>query len=241
MTTADPGARRLSLRRPADGVESPAPGPQRGALARPSQWLVRLRDPQDPHSEQVRALRTELLLRHDGDGGANMVALLSPQAGEGRSWLAAQLAVAFAQFGRPTLLVDADLRRPTQHLVFAADNRHGLSQGLAGGAAPVAQPVEGCPALSLLTAGPAPSNPLELLWDPRFGAMVESWRSGYAFVVIDTPPVAPYSDALAVAARVGRVLLLSRAHHTPYRATRELLQRLAAAQARVLGAVLNRF
>ena len=213
----------------------------RAKRARPGPELVLPRDPFDTRSEKLLALRTELLLRHDADSRANMVALLSPCAGEGRSQLAAELALAFAQLGHPTLLVDADLRRPRQHLLFSADNEHGLSQSIAKRETPLLQPVENMPQMSLLTAGPTPLNPLELLSDGYFERMVRDWRQSYEFVVIDTAPVNQFSDGLAVATLVGRVLVLSRANYTPYPQQREMLRRLTATRSQILGAVINHF
>src|SRR5204863_1035561 len=113
-------------------------------------------------SEQIRLLRTELLLRHEG-AGANLIAVVSANPGEGRSQLAAELAISCSQLGQPTLLVDADLRRPRQYALFDADNRRGLACALAHGVKPLLQAVEGLPSLALLTSGPSPPNPLELL------------------------------------------------------------------------------
>jgi protein-tyrosine kinase len=212
-----------------------------GKTGSPADRLVLAYSPYHPRSEQVRMLRTELLLRHEDDEGANAVAVLSPGAAEGRSQLAAELAIAFAQLGRPTLLVDADLRRPQQHLLFNADNSVGLAQAIAHEQLPRFQSVKGLPSLFLLTAGPPPPNPLELLSDRSFELMVADWRQHFQFVVIDTPPVARYADGLAVATVVGRVLTMSRARHTRYRDTRDMLRRLGATQARILGAVINHF
>jgi receptor protein-tyrosine kinase len=208
---------------------------------KPCDQLRLAHDPYDPHSEKVRALRTELLLRHEAVGRANIVALLSSSSGEGRSQLCAELAIAFSQLGQPTLLVDADLRHPRQHILFNADNQQGLSQAIARGDTPYLHPVEGLPHLSLLTAGPSPHNPLELLSDSRFERLIEDWRRNFEFVVLDTAPVNQYADGLAVATLVGRVLLVSRAAHTPYNDTREMLRRLSATQAQVLGAVISHF
>lgn len=206
---------------------------------RPGEPLVIAHDPYHARSESIRALRTELLMRHEHENKGNVVAVLSPCPGEGRSMLAAELAIAFSQLGEPTLLVDADLREPGQHLLFGADNQQGLAQSLSDEAPPHVNPVENLPQLFVLSAGSMPPNPLELLSGARFEALVEQWRSRYRHVVIDTPPVAIYSDALAVATAVGRVLVLSRAQHTPYQETRELLRRLAATQSQILGAVMS--
>lgn len=207
----------------------------------PADCLVLAHSPYHPRSEQIRMLRTELLLRHDAAEGANLTAVLSPCAGEGRSQLAAELAIAFAQLGRPTLLVDADLRHPQQHVLFNADNTRGLAHAMARNEVPRFQAVQGVPSLFLLTAGAPPANPLELLSDRCFESMVGDWRERFQFVVLDTPPVSRYADGLAVATIVGRVLSLSRARHTPYRDTRDMMRRLGATQSRILGAVINHF
>jgi protein-tyrosine kinase len=207
----------------------------------PDDRLIMAHDPRDPRCEKIRALRTELLLRRESPDRADVIALLSPCAGEGRSQLAAELAIAFAQTGRPTLLVDADLRRPRQHLLFGTDNRQGLSQAIEAGVKPYLHDVHGLPRMSLLTAGAIPSNPLELLSSRGFAAMIEDWRDNFEFVVIDTAPVMHFSDGLAVANFVGRVLTLSRAQHTSYRAMQDMLRRLAATRSQILGAVISHF
>jgi receptor protein-tyrosine kinase len=208
---------------------------------KPSVRLLLPYDPFDPRSEKIRTLRTELVLRHEGREGANMIALISPGNGEGRSQVAAELAVAFAQLGRRTLLVDADLRRPAQHILFMAKNHLGLAQAIARGEQPRFRPVEGLENLMLVTAGPTPRNPLELLSDRVFREMIEHWRANFDFVVIDTPPASRYADALAVSSVVRRVVALARAGHTPYGSTREMIRRLNAAGTEVLGAVINHF
>jgi protein-tyrosine kinase len=215
-----------------------AAGPR---LARPSPRLAGAYDAFDPRCEEIRALRTELLLRREPGDLADVIALLSPRTGDGRSQLAAELAIAFAQLDRPTLLVDADLRNPSQHLLFAADNKFGLSQAIKHGDTAYLHPVDGVPQLSLLTAGPAPDNALELLLNKRFATLLDEWRESFDFVVVDTAPITEYSDGLAVANLVKRVLVLTRARHTPYRESRDLLRRLAAIRSQVVGAVINHF
>jgi len=236
----------LDVAPPADHDEAPGVAQQLVAaqadLLRPGNVLRIAHEPFHPHSEQVRLLRTELLLRHSVWGEANAVALVSACAGEGRSQLAAELALAFAQLDRPTLLVDADFRRPRQHVLFGADLDNGLAPALAvGGASPVMHGVEGFPRLSLVTAGVCPPNPLELLTDRRFEALMEEWRRRFDFIVVDTPPITDFADGLAVATIVGRVLTVNRARHTPYDKAREMLRRLAASDAVVLGGVLNHY
>ncbi|GAC1630550.1 MAG: hypothetical protein NVS9B10_23060 [Nevskia sp.] len=221
--------------------QSYQPPQPRQKVARIGTELALSRSPFDARSEQLLALRTELLLRFDSDSGANMLALISPSAGEGRSRLCAELALSFAQLGHPTLLVDADFRNPKQHILFESENEHGLSRAIAKHESPRPETVEGIPQLSLLTAGPKPVNPLELLSDGHFQRMVRDWQNSYEFVVIDTAPVTTFSDGLAVATLVGRVLAVSRANHTGYRQQREMLRKLAVTRAQILGAVINYF
>jgi protein-tyrosine kinase len=213
-----------------------------GTEVRPGRRLGLTREPYGTHSEQIRALRTELQLRCPPTGKANVIAVLSANHGEGRSQLAAELAIAFAQLGARTLLIDADFRHPFQHELFDCENLEGLSQAIEGKAhATSLHPVEGVPEMTLLTAGPVPPNPVELLSDGRFAQRMMQWRDKYAFVVIDTPPISRCSDALAVAAIAGRVLMVTRAKHTPHRLVKDLLRRLVNTQAQVLGAVVNTF
>jgi receptor protein-tyrosine kinase len=214
---------------------------RQGERVAPSRQLILAHDPDNPRSERLRALRTELLLLHESGRAANVLAVVSPGPGEGRSQLCAELAISFAQLGRRTLLVDADMRKPHQHVLFGSTNQHGLSQSIAHNEKPYYHPVTGLPFMHLLTAGPVPPNPLELLSDGRFSNLVNDWRNAYEFIVLDTPPVESCADGLAVATVAARALVLSRARHTSFNSTRALLRRLASTQSRLLGAVINHF
>jgi receptor protein-tyrosine kinase len=212
------------------------------AQVRPGSQLILVHEPDNPRSERLRALRTELmLLLSEARNQANLIALLSPCAAEGRTQLAAEMAIAFSQLGRRTLLVDADLRRPRQHKLFGTDNQWGLAQALAFGEPPKLLGVEGLPQLSLLLSGPLAPNPLELLSDGRFEQLMSEWRYHYQFVVIDTPPVSEYADGLAIATLAGAVLVVGRAAQTAHRSMKEMLRRLASTKSRILGAVINEF
>jgi capsular exopolysaccharide synthesis family protein len=214
---------------------------RQGERVAPSKRLILAHEPDNPRSERMRALRTELLLLHQSGRGANVLAVVSPGSGEGRSQLSAELAISFAQLGRRTLLVDADMRKPQQHVLFGSTNQHGLSQSIAHNEKPYYHPVTGLPFMHLLTAGPIPPNPLELLSDGRFSNLVNDWRNAYEFIVLDTPPVEDCADGLAVATIAARALVLSRAKHTSFNSTRALLRRLASTQSTLLGAVINHF
>jgi receptor protein-tyrosine kinase len=213
-----------------------------GHQVRPGRDLVIVHEPYSARSETLRALRTELMLLADGANRAVNIAIVSPLPGEGRSQLAAELAVAFAQLGRSTILVDADLRNPRQHQLFdATDPMRGLAQAIAGRTSPYVHAVQGFEQLHLVAAGGSAPNPLELLSDSYFRQLVGDWSGSYHFVIIDTPPVSAFADGLAVATVAGRALVVNRAAHTPYDAMKELLRRLATAESQLLGAVLNRF
>jgi len=214
---------------------------RQGSEVTPGPQLQVAFDKANPRNEKMRALRTELLLLNETSNSANVMAVLSPTSGEGRSQLCAELAISFAQLGRRTLLVDADMRKPHQHVLFGSGNEFGLSQAISQNTKPYLHPVKGLEHMFLLSAGIIPSNPLELLSDGRCEKLVTDWRSGYEFVIIDTPPVSLYSDALAMATMVGRVLILSRAKMTSYKNAGEMMRRLKTTRAQVLGGVINHF
>lgn len=212
-----------------------------GEPLKPGMKLILAHDPYDQRSERLRALRTELLLLNDTARGANIVPVLSPGANEGRTQLAAELAISFAQLGRRTLLVDADMRKPGQHELFHSDNQFGLSRAISLGEKPLFHPVIGLPTMRVLTAGPIPPNPLELLSDGRFEHLLSEWRKNYEFIVIDTPPISQCADGLAIATLAASFLLVSRSQHTSFKITRAALRRLETTQSKILGAVLNNF
>ncbi len=210
-------------------------------VVKPSRQLVIAHAPDDPRSEAIRALRTELLLRNEPGLRCNMLSLISASAAEGRSQLAAELAIAFSQLRCRTLLVDADLRRPSQHRLFNADNHVGLTQALIAGGGARLLGIEGLPHLWLLTAGPTAPNPSDLLGGERTEALVAQWRRDFQFVIVDNPPIGEFSDGLIMAALTGRVLILSRANISTHQSMKEMLRRLVSTQSRIVGSVINSF
>src|SRR5262249_7526218 len=147
-------------------------------------------EPFHPRAEELRALRTQLSMRWSRAGAIRKVLVVaSPGSGEGRSYVAANLAVAFAQLGERTLLVDADLRAPRQHRIFNVPERIAPPAGLAGGADRGATaPVREFGRLSLLPAGVPPPNPQELLSSPALGRFLEEARAEFDVILLDTPP-----------------------------------------------------
>jgi protein-tyrosine kinase len=224
---------RMSLNRglPVKYVGTVKPGPS----------LILVRDPDNAYSEQIRALRTELLLLNGASRSGNLIVILSPCQGEGRTQLCAELAIAFSQLGQRTLLVDADLRRPRVHALFESDNTFGLGQALASGGVPQLLGVEKLPHLSVLIAGPSVPNPLELLTNGHFQRQMSDWRKKYSMVIIDTPPITEYADGLAIASFADQVLIVGRAGSTPHKNMKEMLRRMAGTQSRIVGAVISSF
>ena len=207
----------------------------------PGPELVLAHDPHCTRSEAMRTLRTELLMRTSGRRGAGIFAILSPNSGEGRSQLCAELAIAFAQLGGRTLLVDADMRRPRLHSLFGADNHIGLAQSLTDSDTQRLRGVEGVAQLALLTSGATPNNPLELLSGSRFERTMADWRRAYEFVLIDTPPTSKFSDALTIATAAGNVITVGRTASTSFSSLTEMQRKLETTRARIVGGVINSF
>jgi receptor protein-tyrosine kinase len=202
--------------------------------------LVTAHDPFDGQSEVIRDLRTQLLMQW-GAANRKVLAVVSPDSRDGRSYLAANLAVAFAQLGERTLLVDADLRVPRQHRVFGLPDGRGLAQVLTGrGGLEDAESVPYFEGLSVLAAGTAPPNPLELLTREAFARLLTRARNAFSVVVVDTAAVARGADAKVVAARSDGVLLLARRDRTRLADLENLRRVVDGCGVQVVGAVMNR-
>lgn len=191
--------------------------------------------------EALRALRTQLLLRwFTVDPEQKTLAIISPGRGEGRSHLAANLAVVFSQLGERTVLIDADMRNPRQHAIFNLSNQTGLSTVLSGRAGK--EVVENIPEfvdLSVLPAGPTPPNPQELLGRPAFSRLLEELSVHYQVILIDTPPGIEYAEAQTIAVRAGGALLVTRKHYTRLQDAALLAKKMQGASAALVGSLLN--
>jgi protein-tyrosine kinase len=207
----------------------------------PSRELVAAFAPFHPRTEELRALRTQLMIRwYSPENGRKSLVVASPEAGEGRSYIAANLAIAFSQLGARTLLVDADMRNARQHRIFGLPEMQGLSTLLAGRSDHKSTfPVPGMSKLSVLPAGPLPPNPQELLSRPVFGGLMKDLQAVYDVVIIDTPPSRHFADAQSIAFRAGDALVVARKNHTSVASTQKTIRELAATGARVVGTVVN--
>jgi protein-tyrosine kinase len=203
--------------------------------------VVAAYSPNHPTTEQMRGLRTQILLRAvNGSRAHPVVALVSPDRGDGRSFVAANLAVVFAQLGQRTLLIDADMRNPTQHRIFKLQNRMGLSTILSErcGIECVSR-IAALQRLFVLPAGPMPPNPIELLEGPVFRRVLSSGDANFDAIVIDTPAAEAGTDALIIGSRAGSTALVVRANRTRANSISAFTKALAAAKASMLGVVYN--
>ena len=209
----------------------------------PSRELVAAFAPYHPRTEEIRALRTQLLIRwYRREAGQNALVVASPNAGEGRSYIAANLAIVFSQLGARTLLVDADMRNPRQHKIFGLPGGLGLSALLSGrGDQTATYPIPGLTRLSVLPAGALPPNPQELLSRPMFATFMKELNAIYDVIIIDTPPARRYADVQSVTYRAGDALVVTRKNHTSVATTQKVIRELAATGARVVGTVVNEY
>lgn len=188
--------------------------------------------------ESYRALRTNLEFLLDHRAAGRVLEITSPDPGQGKSTVAANLAVAFAGIGIETILLDADLRRPRQHEIFGLDNRSGLSTALASGEAPRAIATS-FPNLWVVPSGPLPPDPTEML-HIRLGAVIRDLRCLNALVVVDTPPLLPVSDARLVAPHADGVLLLVAAGSQKPAHLAGAIERLNLVDAKPMGVIINK-
>ncbi|MCE2745132.1 MAG: polysaccharide biosynthesis tyrosine autokinase [Burkholderiales bacterium] len=194
-------------------------------------------------SEAFRQLRTHLLLRWlETDPAAKSLSVVSTCRQEGRSYVAANLAVSFSQLGYRVLLVDTDLRNSSLHKYFGLSNRQGLSSILAGkGNENAIIQIPEIRNLSFLPAGPLPPNPQELLSQTRFSVLLEELSSHFDLVILDTPASRLYSDAAAVSSRSNASILVTREGQSKVGYIRELQDSMVKTGVNLLGSVLLEF
>jgi tyrosine-protein kinase len=204
-------------------------------LARGSASLIWDQKGTEDLQESYRALRTNLEFLMDDT--TRVIEVTSPEAAQGKSTVVANLAVALSRIGIPTIVLDADLRRPRQHEIFNLDNSTGLSSVLALGRKPELKPVSS--GLWVITSGPVPPDPTEML-HIRLPSVIKALRRRKALILIDTPPVLPVSDARLVAPLTDGVILLATAGTQKPATFQAALDRLAMVDSRLLGVILNK-
>jgi chain length determinant protein tyrosine kinase EpsG len=204
-----------------------------------SDELIAAYNPQSELVEPLRAIRSQLLLRWPPDANRKVLAIVSPERGEGRSWLAANLAIVFAQIGERTLLIDTDMRHPRQHQLFNMSNETGLSALLTGRAGrEIARRIHPQLRLFVLPAGILPPNPQELLGRPVFDLVLDRFAEQFDVVVLDTPAATESADAQIVSARAGAAIMVARRNHTRHVQLTKGMQSLSQAGVNVIGSVV---
>jgi capsular exopolysaccharide synthesis family protein len=201
--------------------------------------VVAHHEPQSAAAEAFRVLRTNLQFM-GLDQPLKSVVVTSAAPSEGKSTMVANLATAFAQTGANVCLVDADLRRPMIAKLLGLPAYMGLSQAVLG-----KDSLSNClrasaiPGVSVLTSGPLPPNPAELLGSARMTALLRSLEDRFDMVLIDTPPLLAVTDAAVLAPRVGGVVLVAMAGQTDRRQVLRAKGALEAVHAKILGVVLQ--
>ena len=196
----------------------------------------------EPHSQFAEAFRTLRTAIFFGtlDGQRKSILLTSPLPGEGKSTLTANLAQALAQVGKKTVLLDCDFRRPQAHVEFGLSNEFGLSSVISGQETLAkAMHMAVCDNLDVLTCGPIPPNPSELLNSEAMRMLLADLAAKYDHIVIDSPPVLAVADARIIAATADVTLLVMRADQTRRKAARQAQEHLESVGANTLGLVIN--
>ncbi len=214
---------------------------QKKALQTAARKLITSVNSNSVVSEQFRTMRTNINFSMP-DKELQTIIVTSASPGDGKSTVSANTAVVFAQEGKRVLLVDADMRKPTVHYTFHLTNTMGLSNLLTRQAtlSEVLNPTE-TEGLDVITCGPIPPNPAELLGSKTMGKVIAEMKNLYDIIIFDAPPVLSVADAQILSNKCdGTVLVLSSAQ-TEKAAIIKAKEALLASQANILGAVLNNF
>jgi chain length determinant protein tyrosine kinase EpsG len=210
-----------------------------------SKEMVMAYSPFGEQAEEFRAIRSQLL-NNWLQTEQKTLAIVSPESKEGRSYIAANLALAFSQLGRPTLLIDADLRSPRQHAMFNFTRRLGLSMLLAGRVRVedldvLPDQISNFQHLWVLGCGAVPPNPVELLSKGAFSFILRELKKYFDVIIIDTPPATYKADVVSIASIAGSALLVARRGQSKMEDTKNLTSVLTEASVKVVGAVLNQY
>lgn len=238
-TVKTPDDVKNSLGLPVVGLVAELKGNYQGKNALKSGVFV-ANQPRSPVSEAFRALRTNLEFS-SVDTPLKIILVTSSGEGEGKTTIASNLAIILSQGGKKVLLLDADLRRPNVHKQFSIPNRVGLSDLIRGrmDVEDVIQVPASIKKLSIITSGSLPPNPAELLGSSKMGLILESLKSIFDVIVVDTPPML-VSDAQILSSRADGLLFVVRPGKTHIDVAKSPLEELKRIDARVVGVVLNR-
>ncbi len=203
--------------------------------------LAAAKNPRSPFAEAARSLVTSLNFS-TAEGAPKTIHVTSSSAGEGKTTVATNIAIAFARTGGKVLQIDADLRSPSLHHVHELPNDLGLTNYLAGNTKPadIAQPTQ-IVGLFTITSGPLPPNPMELLASAKMFDLMSLVAERFDFVIIDGPPVIGLADAIVLSKLARSTIFVTAIGHTRHGTLEGAVKRLQTANANIIGAVVNRF
>ena len=208
--------------------------------------------PRSPVSESFRLFRTNLLYLFENDD-SKVICLTSSNAGEGKSWVTANLAISCAQYGKKVLIIDADLRKGRQHRIFKKSNRAGLSDLLKNLRGKLTKEDEQkieeeltvkiqdteVPNVYLLTSGPVPFNPSELLGTANVEFLLNLLRKEFDLIIIDTPPASIITDALIFANKVDYIFIVAASRKTKKELLLNTKKAIESVGGKIPGIILN--
>ena len=195
--------------------------------------------PQSGVAEAYRSLRTNMgFASMEQDCRSILISSTSPL--DGKSTITANLGVVFAQDGKKTIVVDCDLRKPVQHKIFKVDNHQGVTNCILN-KVPVEEVAHPGPVdnLTILTSGPIPPNPAEVLGSQRTMALFDKLKKDYDYILVDAPPILAVSDATILSTQLDGVILVIRQGAIRNNLVRDAKNQFIKANARILGVVLN--
>ncbi|MBZ6014026.1 CpsD/CapB family tyrosine-protein kinase [Leuconostoc gelidum subsp. gelidum] len=203
--------------------------------------LITAAEPKNPVSEQFRTLRTNIEFASVAKGDVKTLLISSAMPSEGKSTITANLAVACAQQGKKVLLVDADLRRPTVAVTFGIAGNHGLTNYLADTNSDIQSIIHktSMDKLDVVTSGPVPPNPAELLGSGRMTMLISELRAHYDLVIFDVPPFLMVTDAQVLMSKMDGVAIVVSADKTTKGALQRTTEILKIAGSPVLGFIYN--
>lgn len=214
--------------------------PVNAGIERGSRQVYSIADPKSGATEAINLLRTNLVFAGIGKPIKSM-AITSSVTEEGKSTITANLAVAFAKSGKTVAIIDADLRKPTQHRIFGVENSFGVTNYITDTSADWSSLAHrvALPDLTLIASGPIPPNPAEMVASERFKSLVKELEAQFDYVLIDTPPILQASDGLVLGSFTDGILLITQYGQTRIDALKSSSTLINQSGARLLGIVLN--
>ena len=201
--------------------------------------MITVFDPTAAASEAYRSLRTTLLYAV-ANTPPTVILITSPGLMDGKSTTCANLAVVLAQAGKETLVIDGDLHKPSLHKILGVPNVNGMVNVLSGEYDLSEMCTEPFPGLRILSAGPIPPNPAELLISGRLAPLIGQARQLFDYVLIDSPPTELVSDPMIIATQADAVILVLDSEKTSKASMHRAVHDLEAVGANVVGTVINK-